>query len=80
MTRKIIKIGDSHGITIPKDAMRQLSLKPGDKVVIEVDRKKQTVTVRRKEQNGMQPDKELVEWTDAFVEDYKDALNELAEK
>lgn len=36
-TRKIIKFGNSMGITFPKDILCHLNWKPGDKVIIKDD-------------------------------------------
>lgn len=37
MTQTVIKIGNSAGVTIPKNILTQLKLKPGSKVVVEPD-------------------------------------------
>lgn len=76
MTRKILQIGSSAGITIPKALMKKLGLKVGQRVELHEENGK--VTLESPE--GDSVDKELVDWTDNFIETHRDALNELADK
>ena len=76
MTQKIIKIGSSVGVTIPKSSLKDLGFKEGDKVEVVVDKVSRTVTIAP----TVGIDKELVEWTDSFIGKYKKALDELSRK
>lgn len=79
MAQKIIKIGKSVGITLPKDILRELDVTHGDSVVLEVDKKRKGVLVRSVKKN-LKVKQELMDWTDNFIEKYRPALKELAKK
>ena len=72
METKIRKIGNSLGVTLPKQIIDDLHLKSGDKVTIE----------RRGTNLELKPmDPEFEEWAEAYRQantDYKDVLKELA--
>lgn len=76
MTQKVLKVGSSAAVTIPKRSLEELGIKIGDRVRVEVDRKTSTVTVRPL----IEVDRELVEWTQQFIERYRPALERLAKK
>lgn len=78
MTQKVIKIGTSVGVTIPKQALKDLHLRAGEHVEVTWDARKATFAVRKPHQGVV--DKELMEWTERFVEEYKPALRILAKK
>lgn len=72
METKIRKIGNSLGVTLPKQIIDELHLKNGDKV-----------TIQRKGSNlELKPmDPEFEEWAEAYRHantDYKEVLKELA--
>lgn len=69
MTQKVIKIGSSMGVIIPKSELKKLNVTAGDEVEITV--KKPTKTV-------ISP--ELHRWTEKFIEEYRPALDALAKK
>lgn len=75
MTRKIIKIGSSSGITLSKEVLSELGLKVGDEVDIEIDKKNKTARIKG---SSIKVDKELIDWTDNFIERYRKDLEELA--
>lgn len=77
MTQKVLKVGSSAAVTIPKKSLEELGLKIGDDVMIEINRKQRTVLI---EPVKSQPDKELLEWTRRFIARYKTALKALADK
>lgn len=72
METKIRKIGNSLGVTLPKQLIEDLHLKKGDKLTIET------------QGSGLKlspMDPEFEEWAKAYREantDYKDVLKELA--
>ncbi|MEO8637745.1 MAG: AbrB/MazE/SpoVT family DNA-binding domain-containing protein [Candidatus Taylorbacteria bacterium] len=76
MTQKVIQIGSSAGITIPKKSLKELGLKIGDDVRVDVDPKKRKVVI----EVGDSPQSEVVEWTDLFIHRYSKALKALANK
>ncbi len=77
MAQKVIKIGKSEGLVLPKAARRKLGWSAGDEVEAHVDAKGKSITFTRE---GTQVDNELLEWTDKFIEEYKPALNALSDK
>ena len=76
MAHKVLRVGSSAAVTIPKSLMEELGLKIGDMVTVEVDKKTGTVLVKP----VMKVDKELVDWTDSFIKKYRPALEALAKK
>jgi putative addiction module antidote len=77
MTQKVIKVGDSVAVVIPKKSLKDLGISPGDRVNVEVDRKLRKVSFSPvlKEVDG-----ELLNWTQKFIERYRPALEALAKK
>lgn len=76
MTQKVLKVGSSAMVTLPKKSLEGLGIKIGDRVQVEVDIKKKRVTV----EPVYNVNAELVEWTDKFIEKYRPALDALAKK
>lgn len=70
MIQKVMKFGERTGVVISKRALTSLGIKVGDRVQIRPVRNRLVKSV----------DKELMEWTDAFIERYRPALEELAKK
>ena len=46
MTQKVLRVGSSAAVTIPKKSLEELGLKPGDEVIVELDRKSKAVSIR----------------------------------
>ena len=76
MIQKVLKVGSSAAVTIPKRSLGELGLKPGDEVRVEVDRKRRTVIIRP----SAKINEELLVWTKQFIERYRPALEALARK
>ena len=77
MTQKVLQVGSSAGVIIPKKTLGQLGLRVGDKVNAEVDTKQRKVMI---EPISKTVDKELLNWTRKFIEKYRPALEALARK
>ena len=77
MTQKVLKVGTSAAVTIPKKSLKELGLKIGDSVIVEIDREGRTVSISP---ISKPVDKELLDWTDNFVKRYRPALLALAKK
>lgn len=77
MTQKVLKVGDSAAVTIPKKSLAELGLKIGDQVIVEINKKKRVVLI---EPVNKKIDKEIIEWTRKFIEKYRPALEALAKK
>lgn len=81
MLQKIIKVGNSYAITIPRDFVEQVKWKAGQQVLVEHDADEEVVTVQSKEirsRSTITP--EFLSWLKKFNARYKDALTELAKK
>jgi len=76
MIQKVLKVGSSAVVTLPKKSLKELGIKIGDEVIVDVDRKRQRVVV----EPIQKIDEELLRWTDAFIERYRPALEALAKK
>ena len=75
--QKVIKVGDSAAVIIPKKSLKELGLKHGDTVTVEIDKKHRRVSI---EPIVKGVDKELLSWTKKFIERYRPALEALADK
>jgi antitoxin component of MazEF toxin-antitoxin module len=79
MTRKIIKIGDSVGVTIPKSIIEKLDLEVGEEVAVDVDEKTNEVRIRAGEEGKSRDDK-IAQRTMSFIDRYRSDLEALADK
>lgn len=68
MVQKIIKVGNSAAVTIPKSFMKEAGWKIGDEVVVKGNSKKRALLIQT----------ELMQWLDEFTEKHKDFIKELA--
>lgn len=76
MEQKVLKVGSSAAVTIPKKSLGELGLKPGDPVIVDIDKGEKIVTIRP----FVVVDKELFGWTKRFIKRYRPALEALAKK
>lgn len=76
MTQKIVKVGSSAAVIIPKKSLETLGVKVGDPVSVEVNRIRRAVAVKP----AVRVDRELIEWTEKFISRYRKALEALAKK
>lgn len=74
MTQKVLKVGSSAAVTIPKKSLEELGLKIGDRVTVAIDRKSKSIVV----QPSVSVDAETVMWARGFIEKYRPALEALA--
>lgn len=77
MTQKVLKVGTSAAVTIPKESLKELGLKIGDRVRLKVDVKRRMVSI---EPIALRINAELLEWTNGFIRQYRAALNALAKQ
>ena len=77
MTQKVLRVGTSAAVTIPKSILADLRLSVGDQVRVEVDNKRQTLLVTPADQVH---DQELLDWTKKFTTHYQSALEALSKK
>ena len=74
MVQKILKIGSSAGIIIPKKTLEEFGLKVGSRVDFNVDKGRKIIKLEPE----IKIDKELFEWTKKFIKKYRPALEALA--
>ena len=77
MAQKILKVGTSAAVTIPKKSLEELGLKIGDDVILEIERKKRTVTIHPTKELSLQ-DKKIARLTADFINRYRKDLEALA--
>jgi hypothetical protein len=70
MQRKIIKVGTSAAVLIPKAVLDEQKMKIGDMVHVEV--------LKREPKTEKQViDPRIIQWTDEFMEEYRPLLKKL---
>ena len=81
MLQKIISVGNSAAITLPKNFLEDIGLKIGDKVRVKSDSDSKTMVVQADIQTRKAKlSKDFVDWTDRFIKKYRPVLEELASK
>ena len=82
MLQKIIQVGNSYAVTIPRGFANEVKLKAGQKVRVDEDIELETLTIQPAratiKQGSLTP--EFLSWLKKFNAKYKDALKELAKK
>lgn len=80
MLQKVIKVGNSAAVTLPKDILKVSKLSTGDEVHVQVDDATGAIIVSAKDNpfKGMSPD--IANWTKNFVNKNREALEELANR
>jgi len=79
MAQKVLKVGDSAAVTIPKNSLEELGLKIGDKISVEVDKEHKGVFIHRFEEISKQ-DAKIAKLTLDFINRYRSDLEALAKK
>lgn len=82
MKKKLIKVGNSYAITIPKSFLQDAALSYGQPLEVDIDSDSEVITIRKstatKGKDNITP--EFVDWLDKFNKKYKHVLTELAKK
>ena len=76
MAQKIIKIGSSIGITIPRKSADELGLAVGDSVEFSVNKENKSILI----EPSVLVDTGTIGWARTFIERYRPALKALAKK
>ncbi len=76
MANKIIKVGSSAAVTIPKKVLSSLSIDIGDKVYVNVDGKNRRIIVEPLVNFKIK--EETAEYIEDFVKEYKKDLEKLS--
>lgn len=77
MTQKIIKVGTSAAVVLPKWELKRLGLKAGDFMEVSFNSKRKMFEVEPVEH---QIDIATLDWTRKFIKKYRPALDALAKK
>ncbi len=81
MAQKVIQIGSSIGVTIPKDMAEAMKIHVGDAVEVKVNEGEGSLSVVPSAQKRKAlVDRELVDWIEDAIERYRPALEALADK
>lgn len=80
MTQKIIKIGTSAGIIIPKTSLEKMSLKVGDTIALDLVENKGEIILRTPRKTGSKSDEEIGQIALGIIEKYRGDFKALADK
>ena len=79
--QKVLRVGKSAAVTIPKGALKELRWKIGDNVYLHADLQRRVIHVSKKRNEVIEPlserERELLEWIENFVERYRKDLDKL---
>lgn len=79
MTQKLLKVGSSAAVTIPKKSLKELGIKIGDEVRVEIDKNRKVVPIQPVEMLSCE-DAKIAKLTINFIRRYRRDLEALAEK
>ena len=79
MTQKLLKVGSSAAVTIPKKSLKELGLKIGDEVRVDVDQTRKTVLIKPATKLSA-ADEKIARLTLNFINRYRRDLEALATK
>lgn len=77
MTQKVLKVGTSAAVIIPKASLLELGLKPGDFVTVEVNKRRRIVSIKPQTKLSKRQEK-IAELTLKFINRYRKDLEALA--
>jgi len=80
MLQKIIKVGNSYAFTIPSSFVKELGLKAGEQLHVEVDMELGRLTYNKAKPEKKADTPEVKEWLESFNKKYKKGLTELAKR
>ncbi|HUD44606.1 MAG TPA: AbrB/MazE/SpoVT family DNA-binding domain-containing protein [Patescibacteria group bacterium] len=82
MEQKIIQVGNSTGVIIPKVLLEQAGFETGTQVIIETDPQTKSLVIRKKGKKQVRSSltPEFMDLLKKVNEQYGDALKELAQK
>ena len=79
MTQKVLKVGSSAAVTIPKKSLEELGLRIGDEVVVDVRPQEKRVVIEPL-QGLSKSDRKIAELALNFINRYRKDLEALASK
>lgn len=79
MLQKVIKVGNSAALTIPREFLQETGIKVGDELIVETNSAAQMFLAKTKKLAGkMNLTPEFYTWLDKISKKYKDVIKELA--
>ncbi len=79
MRQKVLRVGTSAAVTIPKKSLQELGLKIGDEVSVDIDRKMKSVIIRP-EVDLSKEDMKILDIGKKILEKYRADFRTLATK
>ena len=79
MTQKVLKVGSSAAVTLPKKSLEDLGIKIGDQINVRVNAERKEIIVQPK-QKLSQDDERIARLTAHFIDRYRKDLEALARK
>ena len=77
--QKIIKVGNSAALTLPRDFLVEAGLRIGDEMAVETNAKMKMFLAKPKEQAAQKTlTPEFKNWLDDFIKEYRPVLKKLA--
>ncbi len=81
MKQKIIAVGNSAAVTIPKDFLKESDMQIGDEIIVETNLVDNSVLIKsKKSSKKVDIGADLDTWADDFIKKFRPALEELAKK
>ena len=81
MIQKVIQVGNSLALTIPKSFIDKTGFKAGDEIFVHQEPKSRSLIITTKEQaKKMKMSPDLFSWLNAIEEKYSEAIKKLAQK
>ena len=79
MSKKVLKLGSSAAVTIPKDILRELGLRIGDRITLDFNRAKRALVIESPKTVSSE-DQKIARLTSRFIDRYRKDLEALAQK
>lgn len=80
MSQKIVRVGNSAAVTIPKNFLREVNLHIGDEIDVQSDKDLRIVVIKPKDARVLTTiTPEFKSWLDSFISDHYETLKALAE-
>lgn len=79
MVQKLLRVGSSAAVTIPKKSLQELGLKIGDQVSVMVDKNKRNVVIEPQDEVSSS-DQKIAKLTMDFINRYRKDLEVLSKK
>ncbi len=78
MTQKVLKVGSSAAVTIPKEALKSLGVRVGDSVLASMDEERKVFSISPTKKSTSRQDERIAKLTLKFIDRYRSDLVALA--